>query len=409
MPQLHLFNPGHEMEVLRGKSHYTPPYTVQKMAADLELLPIWYGGAGSFTLVRNVKSSQFVSSLPKEFRPHLSSPMILNLMMKELYKRRKAGEKPKLPPLTSSFWGISPRSIATFNELKQVGMDIEVPEWKDEYTKLTGRQTAVESLQRLQEIFPITPAIKIPEFFSDIDKIKEYAAKNTPPFVIKTPYSSSGRGLYWLQENQPDSRAVSWINGALKKQEVVSIEPALDKTMDFAVEFYSDGNGEVKYAGLSIFETQAQGQFVGCMLGDQTLLLQRLNEYISPEDYLFLVEQVRRVLQEQLGSLYTGFMGVDMMIYKTKDENYAIHPFIELNLRYTIGLVAMQFSRQFVHPGSQGLLRIIYYVYDALKEHQRMQAASPLILEEGKIRSGYLSLCPVSSDTRYMAMIDIFE
>ena len=409
MPQLHLFNPGHEMEILCGKSHYTPPYTVQKMAADLELLPIWYGGAGSFTLVRNVKSSQFVSSLPKEFRPYLSSPMILNLMMKELYKRKKAGEKPKLPPLVSSFWGLSPRSIATFNELKQAGMDIEVPEWRDEYATLTGRKTAAECLRRLQEIFPISPAIKIPEFFSETDQLKKYAAENTPPFVIKTPYSSSGRGLYWLSENQLDNRDVSWINGALKKQGVVSIEPALDKTLDFAVEFYSDGQGEVKYLGLSIFETQSQGQFVGCMLGAQELLLQRLNEYISPEDYMFLVEQVRIVLQEVLGSSYTGYMGVDMMIYKTNDGNYAIHPFVELNLRYTIGLVAMQFSRQFIYPGSQGLLRIIYYIYDTLKEHQRMQVASPLFLDNGRIRSGYMSLCPVGADTHYMAMVDIFE
>jgi hypothetical protein len=409
MSQLHLFNPGNEMEILCSKSYYTPPYTVQKMGADLELLPIWYGGAGNFTLVRNPISTQFVASLPKEFRPYLSSPMILNLMMKELFKRKKVGEKPKLPPLSSSFWGISPRSIATFNELKQAGMDLEVPEWKEEYTTLTGRQTAAGCLKRLQEIFPITPAVKIPEFFSDIDKLKEYISESKPPLLIKTPFSSSGRGLYWLSENQLDHRAVSWINGALKKQGAISIEPVLDKNLDFAVEFYSDGQGNVKYAGLSIFETQAQGQFVGCMLGAQELLLQCLNEFISPEDYMYLVEQVRLVLQETLGSSYTGFMGVDMMIYKTDEGNYAIHPFVELNLRYTIGLVALQFSRQFIHPGSQGLLRIVYYIYDALKEHQRMQNASPLSVENGRIRSGYLSLCPVGSDTHYMATVDIFE
>jgi hypothetical protein len=408
MPQLHLFNPGHEMEILWGKSHYTPPYTVQKMAADLELLPVWYGGAGSFTLVRNVKSTQFLSSLPKEFRPHLSSAMILNLMMKELYKRKRAGEKPKLPPLTSSSWGVSPRSIATFNELKQAGMDIEIPEWKDQYATLTGRQTAAVCLKRLQEIFPITPPIAIPEFFSEVANLKEYVLNNTPPFVLKTPFSSSGRGLYWLSEKQLDNRAVSWINGALKKQRAVSIEPALEKTLDFAVEFYSDGQGEIKYMGLSIFETQAQGQFVGCMLGTQDLLLQRLNDFISSEDYMFLVEQVRIVLQETLGGSYIGFMGVDMMIYKTNEGNYAVHPFVELNLRYTMGLVAMQFSRQFVYPGSHGLLRIIY-LYDMLKEHQRMQLSSPLFLESGRIRSGYMSLCPVVSDTHYMAMVDIFE
>ena len=408
MPQLYLFNPGHEMEILCGKSHYTPPYTVQKMSSDLELLPIWYGGAGSFTLVRNLKAFQFISSLPKEFRPSLSSPMILNLMMKELYRRKKMGEKPKLPPLEANIWGVSPRSIDTFKELRQAGMAVEVPEWKEEYTLLTKRQTSAICLEHLQKNIPIIPGIQIPQFFSDIESLEKFIAKNTPPYVIKTPFSSSGRGLYWVEGKKLDTRALSWINGALKKQGEVSVEPALDKVMDFAAEFYSDGEGNVTYAGLSVFETQAQGQFVGCMLGTQEMLLQRLNEFISPEDYMFLVEHIALVLKEVVGSSYTGYMGVDMFIYKTTDGNYAVHPFVELNLRYTMGLVAMQLSRQFVHPDSQGMLRTISFVYDAYNEHQRMQAGAPLILDGGLIRSGYLSLCPVGPDTRYMAIIDVF-
>ena len=407
MPQLHLFNPGHEMEILCGKSHYTPPYTVQKMSADLELLPIWYGGAGSYTLVRNQKSSQFLFSLPKEFRSSLSSPMILNLMMKELYRRKKMGEAPNLPPLTANIWGMSPRSIDTFNELKQAGMNIEVPEWKEEYAHLTKRQTSALCLERLQKNMPITPSIEIPEFFSEIEEIGNYVAKNTPPYVIKTPYSSSGRGLYWVEDNKLDSRAISWLNGALKKQGTVGIEPVLDKVLDFAAEFYSDGNGDVKYTGLSIFETQPQGQFVGCLLGTQEQLLKRLSEFISPEDFAFLTEQICLVLKDVVGSSYCGFMGVDMLIYKTADGNYAVHPFVELNLRYTMGLVAMQLSSQFIHPESQGMLSTVSYIYNAFQEHQRMQAESPLVIEGGLIRSGYLSLCPVGPDTRYMAVVNI--
>ena len=409
MPQLHLFNPGHEMEILCGKSHYTPSYTVQKMSADLELLPIWYGGAGSFTLVRNIRSSQFISILPKEFRPLLSSPMILNLMTKELYRRKKMGDKPNLPPLTANIWGISPRSIDILKELKQAGMDIEIPEWKEEYATLTKRQTSAVCLEQLQKKIPITPSIEVPEFFSDVDGLQEYISKKTPPFVLKTPFSSSGRGLYWLEDNKLDSRAISWINGALRKQGAVSLEPALDKVMDFAAEFYSDGNGDVKYTGLSIFETNSHGQFTGCMLGSQEALMRSLNEYISPDDYMYLVEQICLILKDIVGSTYCGFMGVDMLIYKASDGNYAVHPFVELNLRYTMGLVAMQISNQFIHPGSHGMLRTISFVYNAYQEHQRMQDESPLILDGGLIRSGYMSLCPVSKDTRYLAVIDVFE
>ena len=409
MSQLFLFNPGHEMEILCGKSHYTPPYSVQKMATDLEMLPVWYGGGGSFTLVRNPKASQFIASLPKIFRPSLSSPMILNLMMKELYRRKKLGEKPKLPPLTASIWGISPRSIDAFKEFKQAGMEIEIPEWKEEYVQLTNRQTSAACLELLQSKIPITPPIRIPEFFTDIQALEEFVQKNTPPFVVKTPFSSSGRGHYWIEDNKLDTRALSWLNSALKKQGSVSIEPILNRVFDFAAEFYSDGNGQVQYEGISIFETQSQGQFVGCMLGTQELLLQRLNEYISPEDYLFLVEQIGLVLNEVVGNAYCGYMGVDMFIYKTEDGNYAVHPFVELNLRNTMGLVAMQFSSRFIHPKSHGMLRTVSFVYDAFQEHQRMRTESPLVFEDNLIRSGYQSLCPVSPDTRYMAIVNVFE
>jgi len=409
MPQLYLFNPGHEMEILCGKSHYTPPYSVQKMSADLEMLPIWYGGPGSFTLVRNPKASQFVASLPKVFRPSLSSPMILNLMMKELYRRKKIGAKPKLPPLTASIWGVSPRSTDAFKELKQAGMELEITEWKEEYVLLTNRYTSSVCLERLQKAFSITPPITIPVFLSDVKEIEKYVAENKPPYVIKTPFSSSGRGHYWIEDNKLDNHAISWLNGSLKKQSVVSIEPALTRIFDFAAEFYSDGKGQVQYEGLSIFETQPKGQFVGCMLGTQEMLTQQLSEYISPDNYLFLVEQIGLVLMDTVANTYCGYMGVDMFIYKTEDGNYAVHPFVELNLRYTMGLAAMQISRQFVHPQSHGMMRTVTYMYNAFQEHQRMQTEAPLVLEDNLIRSGYQTLCPVGPDTRYMAIMTIFE
>jgi hypothetical protein len=409
MPNLYFFNPGHELDILGGKSHYTPPYTIQKMAVDLEMLPVWYGGGGSFTLVRNIKASQFVAAQPRCFRSKLSSPMILSLMMKELFRCKKQNYSPKLPPLTACIWGLSPRSVNLLMDFKVNGMNIEVPAWNDAYAELTKRQTGALCLKRLEEIFPVELGIKEAEFFSDIEELRSYIANNQPPYVLKLPLSSSGRGLYWLEGNTLDARATTWISGALKRQGAIGIEHALDKVLDFAAEFYSDGEGSVRYEGLSIFETQEKGQFVGCMLNTQEALLQRLNEFISPEDYMFLVEQVKIVLQEAVGSVYNGYLGVDMLIYKTTDGNYAVHPFVEINLRYTMGLAAMKICQQFVHPSSQGILRISYHVYNAEKEHQRMLEESPLKFEDNMIRSGYLSLCPVTTETHYLASVHVFE
>ena len=40
---------------------------------------------------------------------------------------------------------------------------------------------------------------------------------------------------------------------------MVSIEPALDNKQDFAMEFYSDGAGNIQYLGVSVFGTAQRG------------------------------------------------------------------------------------------------------------------------------------------------------
>ena len=77
------------------------------------------------------------------------------------------------------------------------------------------------------------------------------------PFVLKTPYSSSGRGLLWVEKRKPDTKTKNWIEGAFNKQGMISIESGLDKVQDFAMEFYSDGQGTVRYEGFSIPRSEA--------------------------------------------------------------------------------------------------------------------------------------------------------
>lgn len=78
-------------------------------------------------------------------------------------------------------------------------------------------------------------------------------------------YSSSGRGLLWLPERKLTTKDRTWIEGALNKQGCVSIECALDKYQDFAMEFYSDGNGNIRYEGLSVFGAEKKGAYSECI------------------------------------------------------------------------------------------------------------------------------------------------
>ena len=53
------------------------------------------------------------------------------------------------------------------------------------------------------------------------------------------------------------------MQGALRRQGVISVERGLNKVLDFAMEFHVDAEGEVGYEGLSLFETAERGAYIG--------------------------------------------------------------------------------------------------------------------------------------------------
>ena len=58
-------------------------------------------------------------------------------------------------------------------------------------------------------------------------------------------------------------------------------------------------------------------------------------------------------------NIYEGPLGVDMMIVKCgKGESFYLHPMVEINLRRTMGHVALNTNNLFTH--NTGSLKIVY-------------------------------------------------
>ena len=130
-----------------------------------------------------------------------------------------------------------------------------------------------------------------------------------------------------------------------------------------------------------------------------------LSAYI-PVDRL---HHLRETLLEKLSTrfpFYTGYAGVDMMICQS-GESYSIQPCVEINMRMNMGMVACLFHDQFMESEGQGRYVVDYFNKpgNALLFHQKMQRESPLQVVGGKVISGYLSLTPVTEDTRYIAYV----
>jgi hypothetical protein len=188
----------------------------------------------------------------------------------------------------------------------------------------------------------------------------------------------------------------------------LSLEHALDKALDFAMEFYSDGRGNLRYEGLSVFLTNRQGAYKGNKLQSQAALRNQVLRYVSEEMLNCVKQTLSHVLADLLGNRYAGNLGVDMLIYKDNDNGcFGIHPCIEINLRYTMGLMAIRLFENYLDEQAEGLFSIFYEAVPprAYEQHLRMRNAHPPTFRNGKLLQGYLALCPVTPATHYVAYL----
>ena len=72
-------------------------------------------------------------------------------------------------------------------------------------------------------------------------------------------------------------------------------------------------------------------------------------------------------------------------------------------MRYTMGMVALRISQKYLAPNARGDMRITYTSKpgEAYEQHCFMKKAYPLEMKDGKIKEGYISLCPVTKETKY--------
>ena len=385
------------MAVLQGQPSYTAPSNVHKMMKELELLPLWYADSQDFVLVDNPEKINELDR-PKEFGP-IASPVSAEFILKK---------GSTLPPATINPWGVSFHSLHMFSNLKKLsGWPLVIPQWNPAYTQLCGRQTAALCLKRIIEIEPSVGEIAIPVFCNSLEEVYKELKTASFPVICKMPYSSSGRGLLWLDSSELVTSESNWIKGALNKQGTISIEPALNKVQDFAMEFYSNGQGTIEYKGLSLFSTERRGAYSGNILESQQRLKERLSSYLGEELIDAVRDAVKEVLETVYGTQYTGYLGVDMLVYKDKQDKYKIHPCIEVNMRYTMGMLAVHLYERYMASNSAGRFIIDFHkkAGEAQKTHRMLQEKSPLFFEENKLRSGYLPLCPVTENSHYIAYI----
>jgi hypothetical protein len=381
---IHYFNPGHETAVLNGSEFYRPPANVLKMQENLALLPAWYAAPDDYIL------------LPDG-----------NLVMAGKIVHDKVVNN---VALEVAFWGISPQSVRFLKKWQERrGLSLTIPEWKDEYRFLGSRFASQQVLSQLIGSIPEIEKNILPQYFSEIEAVENHVINSVDKQLVKSPFSSSGRGLVWLPPGELARSEKQIISGMLKKQSQVSVEKALDKQLDFSMHFEINETAETHFVGYSVFQTNGKGAYEKSLLANQTALEEQITTFIDKRLLLNVQSTIRVVLDDLYAPHYKGTIGIDMLIYRSENQ-YKLHPCVEINMRKSMGYLAIRLFERHIHPDSTGEFRIEYHPDSSglYHNHHAWQNQHPLIIENERIKCGYRSLCPVTETTNYHAYMLVF-
>lgn len=188
----------------------------------------------------------------------------------------------------------------------------------------------------------------------------EEALEKFDEVIGKYPWSSSGRGLF-SGNKQYRSSFLRRCQGAINHQGSVMIEKKYDVTKDFAMLFFINHQQYVEYKGLSLFANNKRA-YNGNILLPQNDIQSILCQYIS----LDILETTRKNISEFISNFiaphYIGPVGIDMLIYSDKigekTQNFRLNPCVEINLRYTMGFVALNLMNKHLPPNFRGAFKI---------------------------------------------------
>lgn len=380
--RLFVFNPDCELAIANGGRFYMPPANIVKMADDLAFLPAWLGEEDERVLVKEKPDRLFLEEVGKPLQLKCSA-----------ITENEFGD---IGSFRGEPWGWSPKIC---HWLAKWGIG---EEWQPERKEWYSRKTAQEGLRRLFGLLSGIESDILPEICYSIEEMEEQVRHRNS--LVKAPWSSSGKGILALP-GEIGPKEKEWLKGMFRRQGYLMLEKRLDKVADFAMELYAGEQG-VEFLGWSFFHTGEKGEYRGNFIGPQSVIEQELCRSIERQQ----LERLKAVLPGVLKGLlplYRGYFGVDLMIYRNEEGNMCLHPCVEINLRYNMGIVALFLSEKYVAAQSRGWFDVLFYSRpeEALREHLHLQQQFPVVYKNNRIESGYLNLTPVTETTHFVASL----
>lgn len=329
---LHIFNPEHDLSLAQNDSHFTAPHAARQLREDLSFLPVLWADYGDCVLVGN---ERYAAEAAGRVFSRLARIGCKRRHGCEFVRGERIGRYAvgRIDP-----WGWNSNIACALRGYGVDGSLIPSVSALTDIRNLSHRQTAAGMLQALS----IDGTVGTARCVHSPGEVDDFVAEYTN-VVVKAPWSGSGRGLRFLLGGI-DSYQAGWIKNVLNRQGGIMVEPYYKKVKDFGMEFEADRSGAVRYLGLSLFST-VNGAYTGNLLATEAAKEEIMARYVAPA----LLDNVRKTIAEYMGRLckerYHGPFGVDMMVVEGHGRNgFLLHPCVEINLRRTMGHVALGLS-----------------------------------------------------------------
>lgn len=347
---LHIFNPDHDLALAHHQPHFIAPRAARQLRHDLGFLPAAWAAAGDLVWVDDA-----ARALCEARRLGLDG--IVQFVATDRLPDVVAAVSPSA--LRIAPWGWN---LTLCRQLAAAG----VPH------ALLPSDAALAHMRHLSHrgwaASHLLPPLRALEGTTgqswQIGRVEE-AVEMLPKcrsIVLKAPWSSSGRGLRYVFDYEYGDRpgvsahVAGWIANVVRRQGSAMVEPYYNKVMDFGMEFEAHADGTVEYLGLSLFDT-VNGAYVGNVLDTEDRKLERLAAYLDTGLVARVQAQLLRMLPTLLRGRYAGPFGIDMMVVQGSG-GFLLHPCVELNLRRTMGHVALSLTSR--ASGLPGTMRIAY-------------------------------------------------
>ena len=367
--RLWLFYPENDIALAHGGANFTAPPAAVKLRRSGEVLPIWMADADDRVSCNGV-NERWLNEVTTAFG-----------LKADVWNHEDFN-------LAPTPWGWSEASKRVFEKNGFSPNTLPTSETLAKYRMMSHRRTAAEISRRVAASvnFPIWPAaveVSAREILHDMLRNR--------PMVVKAPWSSSGRGVTFVETAHCDS-AIQRLEGTIRKQGSVMVEEYAPGHFDFAM-LFSCENGCVTYRGLSIFATDAAtGQYRGNVVDTQD----NLEAILSKRLECGKTESLRRALAEAIEAIiapeYDGPVGIDLFV--TEQNGLRLVHVVESNLRWTMGFVALGLAR---YVNNQAVFEII---------PGDISASCKPVVHNGKLSSGSLALTPPGGDFTFILKIE---